>query len=183
MALTSIFGICGRGRTSIPPPSSVNPRVCDFRKPQQQTTTSSANYIMFHNPRTSRGRNERGSWASKKVCERGRDRERHKILTYLEYRAVSGVFRTIDPPSPSPPSECVLTPHQRRGYTLAGRWRGGGVNISEDARHWIGLLHYNPSRERGVWTSKEIYWSQFSLSDISGNLSSLFYTRLIMSQN
>ncbi len=27
-------------------------------------------------------------------------------------------------------------------YTLAGRWR---FNISEDARHWIGLLQYNPS--------------------------------------
>jgi hypothetical protein len=23
--------------------------------------------------------------------------------------------------------------------------RGWGVNISEDARHWIGLLQYNPS--------------------------------------
>ncbi len=71
----------------------------------------------------------------------------HKVLTYIEYRAVSGVFRTIDPPpTPSPPSECVLPPHLRRGYTLAGRWGGGGgVNISEDARHWIGLLQYNPS--------------------------------------
>jgi hypothetical protein len=29
-------------------------------------------------------------------------------------------------------------------YTLAGgEWVG--VNISEDARHWIGLLQYNPS--------------------------------------
>ncbi len=53
------------------------------------------------------------------------------------------------PPIPSPPSECVLPPHQRRAgvrglYTLAGRW-GWGVNILEDARHWIGLLQYNPS--------------------------------------
>ncbi len=43
------------------------------------------------------------------------DRHAHKVLTYIEYRAKSGVFRTIDPP-------CVLSPHQR-GYTLAG---GGG---------------------------------------------------------
>ncbi len=71
---------------------------------------------------------------------------RHKVLTYIECRAVSGVFRTIDPP-PSPPSECVLPPHQRRGggYTL-----GRGVNISEDPRHWIGLLQYNPSTCTGV---------------------------------
>ncbi len=33
--------------------------------------------------------------------------EYHKVITYIEYRAVPGVFRTIDPP-PSPPSECVL---------------------------------------------------------------------------
>jgi hypothetical protein len=27
---------------------------------------------------------------------------------YVEYRAVSGVFQNIDPPHPSPTSECVL---------------------------------------------------------------------------
>jgi len=60
--------------------------------------------------------------------------------------AVPGVFLNIDPPSPSTPSECVLPPHQRRkGYTLAGRWGGGEGNISEDARHWIGLIQFNPS--------------------------------------
>jgi hypothetical protein len=63
----------------------------------------------------------------------------HKLLTYIEYRAVSGVLRTIEPPTPSPPSECVLPPPQSRAV------RGWGVNISEDARHWIGLLQYNPS--------------------------------------
>jgi hypothetical protein len=31
----------------------------------------------------------------------------HKVLTNVEYRAVSGVFQNIDPP-PSTPSECVL---------------------------------------------------------------------------
>ncbi len=34
-------------------------------------------------------------------------------------------------PPPAPKTE---------GYPLAGRW---GVNILEDARHWIGLLQYN----------------------------------------
>jgi hypothetical protein len=78
------------------------------------------------------------------VCKIGLSLE-HKVLTYVEYRAVSGVFQNIDPPPPSPPSECVLPSHQRRGgggCTLAG---GGGVNILEDARHWIGLLQYNLS--------------------------------------
>ncbi len=36
------------------------------------------------------------------------------------------------PPTPSPPGECVPPPPH------------GGVNILEDARHWIGLLQYNP---------------------------------------
>jgi hypothetical protein len=28
----------------------------------------------------------------------------HKVLTHIEYRAVSGVFRTIDPPTPLNPA-------------------------------------------------------------------------------
>ncbi len=71
----------------------------------------------------------------------------HKVLTYVEYRAVSGVFQNIDPPYPSPPSECVLPPLPQAeggGYTLGGV-EGGGVIILEDARHWIGLLQYNLS--------------------------------------
>jgi hypothetical protein len=41
----------------------------------------------------------------------------HKVLTYVEYRAVSGVFQNIDPPPPSPPSECVLPPAPKAGGT------------------------------------------------------------------
>ncbi len=45
---------------------------------------------------------------------------KHKVL-FKEYRAVSSVVQTIDPP-PSPlSSECVLPPH-----TFAGRWGWGG---------------------------------------------------------
>jgi hypothetical protein len=47
-----------------------------------------------------------------------------KILTYIEYRAVSGVFRSIDP---FPPSECVLLPpHQRLGDTHSPGGEGVG---------------------------------------------------------
>jgi hypothetical protein len=61
----------------------------------------------------------------------------HKVLTYVEYRAVSGVFQNIDPPP--------LPSHQRRGVHTRRAVGGGvwGVNILEDARHWIGLLQYN----------------------------------------
>ncbi len=41
----------------------------------------------------------------------------HKVLTHVEYRAVSGVFQNIDPPPPL--RECVLPLHQRRGATLS----------------------------------------------------------------
>ncbi len=71
----------------------------------------------------------------------------HKVLTYVEYRAVSGVLQNIYPPPPSPPSECVLPPHQRWGVLTRRAVGGGGwvVNILVDARHWIGLLQYNLS--------------------------------------
>ncbi len=51
-------------------------------------------------------------------------------------------------PTPSPQRECVL-PRTKGGEvsTLAGRW---GVNILEDARHWIGLLQFNPSTCRPI---------------------------------
>ncbi len=41
----------------------------------------------------------------------------HKVLTYIEYRAVSGVFRTIDPPPPL---------HPASGSSL--RTKGGGTH-------------------------------------------------------
>ncbi len=60
----------------------------------------------------------------------------NKLLTYVEYRAVSGVFQNIDPPPPLHPASEV---HTRRVV------RGWGVNILEDARHRIGLFQYNLS--------------------------------------
>jgi hypothetical protein len=51
----------------------------------------------------------------------------HKVLIYVEYRAVSGVFQNIDPPPPlhpasvsSPRNEGVWGLHTRRAV------RGGG---------------------------------------------------------
>jgi hypothetical protein len=64
--------------------------------------------------------------------------------TYI-YRVQSTVSGSPTPP-PSLHSECVLPPHQRRGVNTRRAVRGcRGVNISEDAGHWIGLLQYNPS--------------------------------------
>jgi hypothetical protein len=55
----------------------------------------------------------------------------HKVLTYVEYRAVSDVLQNIDPPPPSPPASVSSPPPTTKGggYTLAGRWGGWGVNI------------------------------------------------------
>ncbi len=70
----------------------------------------------------------------------------HKVLTYVyrEQSSVSGVFRTIDP---HPLSTQRVCPLPAGGYTLHTRRAvsGWGVNSSDDARHWIDLLQYNPS--------------------------------------
>jgi hypothetical protein len=50
----------------------------------------------------------------------------HKILKYVEYSAVSDVFQNIDPPPPSPASECVLPPH-RTGHRTRTAPGGEGV--------------------------------------------------------
>ncbi len=52
----------------------------------------------------------------------------HKLLTYVKYRAVSGVFQYIDPPLPSPPNECaqcVLPMDEGRERDKTSR--GGGL--------------------------------------------------------
>ncbi len=54
---------------------------------------------------------------------------------------MSRVFQNIEPPSPSPPGKRVPPAFVGGGEdTLAGRERGVGVNILEDARHRIALL-------------------------------------------
>ncbi len=75
---------------------------------------------------------------------------RHKVLTYIEFRAVSSIFQTVHPP-PLLPLASVSSPRIKGGGVHTRRAvRGWGVNISEDARHWIGLLQYNPSTCTGV---------------------------------
>ncbi len=89
----------------------------------------------------------------------------HKVLTYEEYRAVSGVFQNIHPPPPPTPLStqrvCPPPTPKAGGYTLAWQW-GRGVNILEDARHWIGLLQYNLSTiksfELGPPTSRAFFF-------------------------
>ena len=55
----------------------------------------------------------------------------HKVLTYVEYRAVSGVFQNIDPPPPLPLTSESCPPHQRRGGTHPPGGEGvGGLTVS-----------------------------------------------------
>jgi hypothetical protein len=57
---------------------------------------------------------------------------------------MSLVFQNIDPHPPLRPASVSSPVNKGGGYTLAGLWGGVvGVNILEDARHWIGLLQYN----------------------------------------
>jgi hypothetical protein len=81
----------------------------------------------------------------------------HKVLIYVEYRAVSGVFQNIDPPPPYQPASVYPPPLVRgRTHLLGGEGVGGQyfgrrqtqlctLHILEDARYWIGLLQCNLS--------------------------------------
>ncbi len=63
--------------------------------------------------------------------------------TYI-YRVQSSVWRLPNywPPTPSPPSECVLPPVPKPvGYTLTGRWGGGGSIFQKTPD--IGLASYS----------------------------------------
>ncbi len=74
--------------------------------------------------------------------------------TYI-CRVQSSVWRLPKywPPTPFPPSECVLPPHQRRGYTLAGRWGGGGSIFwkTPDIGLASYLLQYNLSTDTALF--------------------------------
>ncbi len=53
----------------------------------------------------------------------------HKVLTYVEYRAVSGVFQNIDPPPPLHPAS-VSSPRTKGGgvqHSPGGEWIGGSI--------------------------------------------------------
>jgi hypothetical protein len=67
---------------------------------------------------------------------------KNKVLTYVEYRALSVVFQNIDPPPPSPPSECVFPPHHRpRTHSPGGEGMGGQYTYWKTPA--IGLASYN----------------------------------------
>ncbi len=68
----------------------------------------------------------------------------HKVLKYIEYRSVSGVFRTIDSPPPLHPASVSSTRTKGGGgvgYTLAWRWGGGGSIFRKTPD--IGLASYS----------------------------------------
>jgi hypothetical protein len=58
-----------------------------------------------------------------------------------EYRAVSGVFQNIDLPHPTLHPASVSHPPKAGGYTLAGRWGGGGSIFCKAPD--IGLASYS----------------------------------------
>jgi hypothetical protein len=91
------------------------------------------------------------------VAARPSNRE-SQSTTYVEYRAVSGVFQYILTPHPLYTQRVCPPPHQRGGgggtHSLGGE--GVEVNILEDARHSTGLLQYNPSTPRMIFFHSHI---------------------------
>ncbi len=58
--------------------------------------------------------------------QREREGSEHKVLTYKENRAVSGVFQTIDPPPPSTQQVCPpLAPKAGGTHSPGGEGVGG----------------------------------------------------------
>ncbi len=69
---------------------------------------------------------------------------------------MSGVFQPIDPP-PHLPMAIVSSPRTKGGgggRVHTRRAVRGGVNSSEDARHWIGLYSVIPLRPKHSWHFK-----------------------------
>ncbi len=64
-----------------------------------------------------------------------------KYFTYIEYRAVSGVFRTIDPPPPLHQARVSSPATKAGGYTLARAVRGWGSIFRKTPD--IGLASYS----------------------------------------
>jgi hypothetical protein len=69
----------------------------------------------------------------------------HKVLTYEEYRAVTGVFQNIDPHPLSTQRVCPPPAPKAGGVHTRRAVRGWRVKILQDARHRIGLLQYHLS--------------------------------------
>ncbi len=57
----------------------------------------------------------------------------HKVLTYIEYRAVSGVFQTIDPPPHLHPASCPPPAP-----------KAGGVHTGWAVRGWGSIFRNTP---------------------------------------
>jgi hypothetical protein len=77
----------------------------------------------------------------------------HKVLTYLEYRAVSGVFRTIDPPPLStqrvcpPPAPKAGDTHSPGGEGVGGQYFGRRQTVD-----WLQGLPGNCTMPRNIYS-------------------------------
>ncbi len=58
-----------------------------------------------------------------------REESGHKVLTYVEYRTVSGVFKNIDPPPPVRPASVSSPRTKGRGVHTRRAVRGVGGSI------------------------------------------------------
>ncbi len=92
-------------------------------------------------------------------------------LTYVEYRAMSGVFQNIDPPPPSPPSECVLPQHQRRG--------GGGTPRRAVRGWWVIISIFWKTPDIGL-ASYSLIPLRCSVSAVRQNYAQLLYKKVYM---
>ena len=106
----------------------------------------------------------------------------HKVLTYVECRAVSGVFQNIDPPLPFHPASVSSPRTKGGGCTLAERWffwKTPDIGLASYSliplRPLISLskIHiYSTSVKHSVTSKFTIPWKFFSETVIFKNSSS-----------
>jgi hypothetical protein len=86
----------------------------------------------------------------------------HKVLTYIEYRAVFGVFRTIDPsiPPPQPPQ-----PPLHPASVSSRRTKGGGYTTHSPGGEGVGGSIFRKTPDIGL-ASYSIISLRLGLTDI-----------------
>jgi hypothetical protein len=63
----------------------------------------------------------------------------HKVLTYIEYRAVYGVFQNIDHPPPLHPASVSTAEKERNLLTGEGEGDGGGAKSHDGEIAWFSI--------------------------------------------
>ncbi len=95
------------------------------------------------------------------------DRREHKVLTYVEYRAVSGVFQNYWPPTPLSTQRVCPPPAPKAGGTLTPGGEGGGGSFSKAPDLGLASFSIISLRARDLAKPYQIKDMQRSCADVN----------------